>query len=144
MTMNEEKLAPEPKKIATHAAMFRIRLGEEKEETYFIMMGGGDDGNSVRGFENMRKGLDHFEDAYQRAFERGYGWTAGAIMNAIQLSPRIFHFGTVENLKAMFGLPDVIHPEKLWGTGVHEYAVRCPDQERAKTIYDAATEPRPR
>ncbi len=123
-------------KVGTHAAMFRVKIDEKP--TYFVMLNS--ESSAVRAFESETAGVRFFEDAFNEAQRRGYGYAAGAIMNSMQLQPRIFHFGTVDNLRKLFG--DIVHPETITATGVYEHTFRCSDQDSAKVIYDAATVPR--
>ena len=121
--------------------MFKVNMAKEPFKTeyvYFVYATPGDMPH-VRGFETMRSGLGHFEKAYNDSIARGYGFSAGAILNWMYLRPRIFNYGTRETLIRLLG--DVVFPEALRGTGVHETVFRCIDQEEAAKVYEAATPP---
>jgi hypothetical protein len=130
---------PATEPAPTHAAMFKISTGESKTTTYFVMANR--EPPTVRGFVNMRKGLDYFEIANNRAHERGGGWAAGAMISFITLQPRIFHFGTRDELCKLLG-ETVYLTEINRHPGVFETAFRCIDQEAAALVYEAGTEPR--
>jgi hypothetical protein len=126
---------PTKEKIATHAALFRLML--DGEATYFVMA---DRENAVHGFESMRQGLDFFERAYHQGLARGWGWSAGAMLNWMQLQPRVFRFGTVAKLHKLLG--KTVHPYKITATGVFEFGFKCKDQKAAAKLYEESTEAR--
>jgi hypothetical protein len=122
-------------KQVLYAAMFKVTI--DGKTTYFVQ---GNDQRKVHAFEDMRAGLDYFERGYNEAIARGYGFAAGAMLNYINLQPKVFRFGTRKRLVELLG--ETSNPYSLTATGVFEVGFKCLDQAAAARVYEKATEPR--
>lgn len=132
-------------KNGTHACLLKVNLAEDAltaKYVYFIMATDGSGEPHVQAFSSMRTGLDHFEIAYRKAHEAGYGRSAGAMFNHMALQPRIFHYGEISSLKELLG-------ETVYATIItklpavpRQLAFKCLDQERAAKLYEEATAPK--
>jgi hypothetical protein len=123
-------------KTATHAAILKVTV--EDKPTYYVLA---TDESKVHGFENEHQGLRYFEKAYEDACGRGGGWVAGAMLAMMYLQPRVFRFGTRDDLVKLLG--EIASPVHLNGTGVNEICFEVIDQKAAARIYNKASVPNP-
>jgi len=122
----------------THAVMFKV--GPEGKGVFYVMANGRVEHPNVVGFVSCQEGLDSFESQYGQAIARGHGWSAGAMLHWMTLRPRVFCFREMPVLEKLLG--ETVYPHRIEGTGVHETAFKCVDQEAAAKVYEEAVEPR--
>lgn len=109
------------------------------EGRYFVMAQPGDP-PTVRGFRNQAEAVRHFEDAYARAHGTSAGHSAGAVLNFLQLQPRVFNFMSVDDLIAILG--ETVHTLKLTGEGVFMLVFEAANPDLAKSTYEGGIAPR--
>jgi hypothetical protein len=108
------------------------------DDRYFIMARG--DPATVLGFKDTVAAVRYFEAAYAGAHGLSAGHSAGAVLNFLQLRPRVFSFGSIDDLVAILG--DTVRALKLSGDGVFETVFEVTNLDLAQKTYEAGIEPR--
>lgn len=70
-----------------------------KSDNNLYIAAGSQPPNAIIAFETIEKGLDYFEDGYNRFHNRGYESSMSACVNFIQFTPSIVEFKDLEEIK---------------------------------------------
>lgn len=99
-----------------------------------------DEPGCIQAWQTQRDALNHFENSFKKAHERGITWSTGACLFFLNFIPKIIEIKSQEELAHLFNnemSADFVH---LWGEGggTHAALIVCDD---IKDIYDAGISP---
>jgi hypothetical protein len=105
-------------------------------EGYFVKVGKQD--YAIIVFESARKGLDHFESAYNRNHARGYEASMSACINNIQYQPSIVAVSDLDDIKKRI-CPD--EPKLVKLCGVSGFLTAITTREGIDKIWEEGVKP---
>jgi hypothetical protein len=119
------------------ACMFRVT--KDKKTSYYVLA---DEDNEVVGSTSDVAMLAAFENQHRGAFAHGWNTlAAGATVRFIMLSPRVFSFRTLGELKKICGAKP--YPVVLSGEGFFPCTgIYCSNTRLAAKVYSKAKTPR--
>lgn len=112
-------------------------------DKYWLMLAKEEEGNGfcILGWDSMARGVNYFEEAYNRAHSRGYEPSMSACINFVQLQPKVVAFDSIEDLeKKLLPKGACRSPHRL-STVSGSYDVLPLDSKLAAPIYAAGRTP---